>query len=173
MSRRPLLAAELGLAAGLALVCALATVFVSSALAKPNRLDARLLTASRNADLATRLLGQDRATAQLGGNSTCAADLPVEAARLRRELTAMTAALQLQHATVEVSPEPTGRAGVLAPLRIRLSASGSYDAALGTLGRLTAARPVVFIDTVDLTSKTSFVTLAISGRVFCSAPQLS
>jgi hypothetical protein len=50
----------------------------------------------------------------------------------------------------------------------RFQASGSYESALMAMDQLAKRRPQVFADTVDLTSKTSSVTLVFSGRVFCS-----
>jgi hypothetical protein len=169
MSPRLPTALELGLAVGLALLCAVAVAAGLGRLAQPSRFDARMAIVERDSEHAATLL---RAPSSIGGaNLTCSSASSAEGERLRGQLAAMASTLPLQHASVEVSPEPAPPASTLATLAVRLSGAGPYDAALAALGRLAAIRPLVFVDTVDLTSKTSFVTFSISGRVFCAAPR--
>ncbi|HLZ77174.1 hypothetical protein [Phenylobacterium sp.] len=169
MSVRPLSALELAGGAAIALVCALTGAVALMSLAKPGHFDTRMAAVERDAGLAAKLLRQRTPTQGLTADATCSSALPAEAERLRAQLFALASVFPLQNVSIEVTQEPQARLGVLAPLRLRLSGAGSYEAALTALGRLGAVRPLVFIDSVDLSSKTSFVTFSISGRVFCSA----
>ena len=50
----------------------------------------------------------------------------------------------------------------------RFETEGSYEDAMTLLRGLDAARPTLFVDSVDLVSKTSTVSLRLSGRFYCS-----
>lgn len=56
----------------------------------------------------------------------------------------------------------------LSVVGFRFETLGSYEDAMTLLGGLAAARPTLFADTMDLTSKTSAVSLQVSGRFYCS-----
>jgi hypothetical protein len=169
MSLRPLSMLELSGAVAAALACALASAAGLVVVARPSHFAARLGAVEADADQAGKLLRQ--APLQPAAAALCSSALSSEADALRAQLTGLAGGLGLQHPVVDIAPDPAPRPGRLAPLRIKISGAGSYEAVLGVVGRLAAVRPSVFVDTVDLTSRTSFIAFAVTGRVFCSAPR--
>ena len=55
------------------------------------------------------------------------------------------------------------------PVTFSVEATGRYDLVLSFLGRLAQSEPEVFADSIDLASKTSAVSLKLTGRVICLA----
>ncbi|KQY31926.1 hypothetical protein ASD38_22965 [Caulobacter sp. Root487D2Y] len=65
--------------------------------------------------------------------------------------------------------EPSSPAGdSLLAVNFRFETVGSYEDAMTLLGGLDAARPTLFVDSIDLVSKTSAVSLQFSGHFYCS-----
>lgn len=56
----------------------------------------------------------------------------------------------------------------LMAVSFRFETEGPYEDAMVLLRGLDAARPTLFVDSVDLASKTSVVSLRFSGRFYCS-----
>jgi hypothetical protein len=172
MKRTGPTAGQIATASGLAVVVAAAAAAGLSAVAKPSDYAERLAAVERSTDEATALLRQRRAGQAFGKGAVCIGDPATAAERLRYELTGAASSARLEHPTVTVMARPaSGR--VIAPMEIRLEAAGGYDAALTAIDRMSNVRPVIFIDSVDIVSKTSFVTLAITGRAYCSAARSS
>lgn len=158
---------EMGLAAGLALSSALLMSMLLAAIASPKALTSRVATLQAQADEAGRLLQRSRAPAGYALDAVCAKSVDRQARDLRDALQGYAGALQLNMTGVEIEPLVTR--GALAPIRLRFQASGSYEAAVRLLGALADQRPLIFADSVDLTSRTSSVTLVFTGRAYCSA----
>lgn len=155
-------------ALGLALTGLVAAVGLA-ALATPSDFDARLAAVERDTEVARRQLRQRAPADALPIDGACRAASAREIAALRTALGRTAETFRLQSVTVEVEPDPAADSARLTALRIRMDASGPYDAALGALQHLSTVRPMVFVDQVDLASKTSFVTLSVRGHAFCSA----
>lgn len=172
MKRTGPTAGQIVTASGLAMVVAAAVAAGLSMVAKPSDYRERLAAVERSTDEAAGLLRQRRAGQAFGKGAVCVGDPEAAAERLRAELTGAAASARLEHPSVAVTAKPaSGQA--IAPLLIRVEAAGGYDAALTAIDRLSAVRPVMFIDSIDIVSKTSFVTLAITGRAYCSAARSS
>jgi type II secretion system (T2SS) protein M len=74
---------------------------------------------------------------------------------------------QARLATIAFEPStPVGDS--LMAVGFRFETEGSYEDAMTLLRGLDAARPTLFVDSVDLVSKTSTVSLRLSGRFYCS-----
>jgi hypothetical protein len=154
-------------AAAVALSAAVVSVVALPTLAEPEDFDARLAAAESNAERAAAVLRQKDLAPAFPEGALCAGSLAAGAEALKGQLSALAQAARLQNVSIEVAPAAS-RGGALAPLAMRLEASGPYDGALAAIQQLSALRPLVFVDAVDLGSKTSFVTLSISGRAYCS-----
>jgi hypothetical protein len=153
---------------GIAVGLALAAVAGLVALAKPRDFEARVAQVeAQTAEAATLLAGRSGTKAYPAG-AVCPEASPAEAAKLQAQLAQALGAAQLEPARLEIQPGAASRG--LAPLAFEVEAGGSYEAAMAGLQQLSALRPMVIVDTADLVSRTSSVTLAISGRVYCSAP---
>jgi hypothetical protein len=140
-----------------------------SELSRPANLEGRLAAVQQDAEEARQLFHR-RSTSTAPADAICRAAPATGATRLQDALGAATAASGVLQPAVEVRP---GRSGDgqdrLSALMLRVEAQGSYEAALDLLARLSDVRPMIFVDTVDIRSATSFVTITISGRAYCSA----
>lgn len=154
------------LAAGLALCAAVVMGVTVASLSTPKAFEPRTSKLEQGTDEVRGLLRM-RAASGLETGVICAGDPAAAARRLREAIGQDAGLLRLTLTSLDVSVEGAEGAG-LSTLRIRLDASGGYDAALGLLERIDGHNPQVFADTVDLVSKTSSVTIRFSGRAFCS-----
>lgn len=160
---------ELALAGGLALGCALVMSIALSSLSRPKDFDERLALLERRTAEAERLARTARTAKAYRPGVICAGSPADQAAAIRSTLESQAGQTQLSLTVVDVSPEGDGGDGArLETLRVRFEAAGAYEAALGLLETLERVQPQIFVDTVDLVSKTSSVTLSFSGRAFCS-----
>jgi hypothetical protein len=154
----------LGLSAGAFAVAEL------SAMAKPRDYDARVAAADEKAHRLQRVLRANAPNGPFGWDAICRQPPAREVQQLRKDITAQAEAAKLTLASLEVGPDYQASLGeTLSPLRVRLEAEGGYEGALGLLAGLAEAKPSLFIDTLDLSSRTSSVSLKLSGRVYCSA----
>lgn len=158
---------DLGVAAGLALSSALVMSMLLAAIASPKALTARVSALQGQSDEAARLLQRSRAPAGYPLDAVCSKSVDRQARDLRDALQGYAGALQLSVTGVEIEPV-VARSG-LAPIRLRFQASGSYESAVRLLGALADQRPLIFADSVDMTSRTTSVTLVFTGRAYCSA----
>lgn len=161
LSRGAALAAVAGAAAALAFGLGL------TAISRPANLAERLDGLETKADEAGRIL-RARRDLDVSPDAVCTRDPGEQAAALRTLLSQVTAQQNLEVGSMEVSPDAPERSGMV-PVRVRFEVTGGYDASLTALEALSRARPQIFVDAVDLASKTSSVTLTFTGRVFCAA----
>jgi hypothetical protein len=152
-------------ATGLAVVAAAAAVFGLLALAKPDHFDERLV-AIHDQSLLAKQMAAKTSPPLFPPDALCKLAPQAEAEKLNVDLRAAAQAAQLKQMDVQVTPQAATDEDLL-PLTVRVDASGDYESILGLLQRLSSIRPLLFIDTVDLASKTSFVTFTLSGRVLC------
>lgn len=150
-----------------ALACAVVTGGLVTVLSKPAGFDDRVAVLNARTDLAERMTQRNLggASASLGA---CASGPSGQIAVLKDEIAADAQRLSLQSGPVETRLASLSERGVT-PIGLKVEVNGSYQAALSLLDALSARRPMVFVDTIDLVSKASTVTLTIQGRVFCVA----
>lgn len=161
---------EIVVAMAVAISCTIGVVMGLHGMAKPIGFDQRMAGVEQDLDQVSQILGRRGATTAFPADAICVATTSSsEAEKLRLRIMQAATLSGLDQTTVTVSPQDAGSARLI-PLRVRIDASGSYPAAINTINRLSLVRPTLFLDTVDLNSKTSIVNLTISGRVFCSAP---
>jgi hypothetical protein len=153
---------------GLALSGVLSAVALA-AIATPPRFEARLAALDADTATAAQSLRKRPRGDILPPDAACPSAGPGEIQALRDALKRTAETFRLEQATVSVEADPAADARGLAALKVQLDGQGQYDAALGALQHLSTLRPMVFIEAVDLESKTSFVTLSIKGHAFCSA----
>ena len=141
-----------------------------AALAKPTHYSQRMAAATAQTESLRRQMGAATTGGRYGWDAICRQ--PVERAVLqaRQDLNHQAELAKLGLNALEVGPDYQSALGQsLAPLRVRFEARGGYDGALALLAALAQSRPTLFIDSLDLSSQTSSVTLKLSGRVYCSA----
>ncbi|WP_310540384.1 hypothetical protein [Phenylobacterium sp.] len=155
-------------AASLALGSALVMALVLTSISTPAGFKSRLAAVSDQVADADRRSRSSSAPGVFPVDAVCTRTAERQAEFLGDSLQGYAAPLQLDLRGLEiVAGVPSGR-GKLVPVRFRFQASGSYEAAIGLLDALSRQRPQIFADTVDLTSKTSSVTLVFSGRLYCA-----
>lgn len=158
------------MAGGVAACCAIVAAVTLSSLSSPKDLDARAAAVEQKAAQAKRLFRPDRQAQTTAPDAVCSRRPEDQAAALRQSVGALATQAGLEMRTLDVRPEaPEAADAKLVPVRLRFEAIGPYDAVVGLVGQLSQQRPEIFVDAVDLVSKTSTVTIAFSGRVFCSA----
>lgn len=166
--KRPL-AISMAYAAAVATAFAIAMNLLASALSTPTRFRDRLTALQEKTDSLRRVLRPHAEPSPYPSNAVCSSG-GAEQQRLRNALTGQADATKMILSGLEIGPDDQAALGeTLFPLRLRFQAQGSYEAALAMMQTLARERPVIFADAVDLTSKTSSVTLKFSGRIFCSA----
>lgn len=138
---------------------------VLAATGKPADFNTRLAALEADTAEASRLMGRSGVAA---AGAICGAADDAEAGRLQANLVRMVQANGLREPTVEVRPVEGAAKAKLGTLAVKLEATGSYEAALRALEQMGGMRPTIFIDTVDIASKTSAVSIALEGRAFCS-----
>lgn len=153
--------------AAVAGVIALIAVAGLAALAKPAGFEARREAVMATAEDAARTMGR-RAPAPLPAGAVCDGG-EAASADLQGKLAQAARAAQLTDVQVTVTAQPAETATPrMRALAVTLEGVGAYEAALAAVQQLGGVRPLVFIDSVDLVSKTSSVGLSVSGRAFCS-----
>jgi hypothetical protein len=158
------------LAAGLAAAGAIGAVLGAAHLARPDDFAARLAVVEQKM-ARVRELGAGAGRPDTFPADAACAQTARGAEDVRRQIAGLASQLNLEVSQLDVAPTPPAGSSRLAPLQLRFEVDGPYAGAVDLVRRLETVRPMVFVDTVDLTSKTSSVTLAVSGRAFCSAPQ--
>jgi hypothetical protein len=69
---------------------------------------------------------------------------------------------------LSLEPEPATLDAAPTAVVLRFETEGSYEDATALMSLLDTVRPVIFVDTVDLETRTSAVSLQFSGRFYCS-----
>ena len=156
------------IAVSVALASALVLGLILAAISTPPDFKARLVEVQQQVDEAGRLARPSRTPSAYPADALCTR-LPAEQAQiLRSDLTEAAAQARVEVKRMEVGLGGSTSDERLAPLRVKVEASGSYESALLMLEAMGKLRPQIFADTVDLTPKASTVTLSFSGRAFCS-----
>ena len=69
---------------------------------------------------------------------------------------------------ISFEPEAASLDATPTAVALRFETEGSYEDATALLSTLDTVRPAIFVDTVDLETRTSAVSLHFSGRFYCS-----
>lgn len=156
------------LGAAVGVVSAVGLFFTLSAVAKPAQFKARMTALEAQADLIDRLNKAPGDARAYSAQAVCPSASPeaIEALRQRFSTEAGRASVALSNNVV--SPEEAASTDAqLTPLVFEIEGEGAYGGVIGLLSGLAKSQPEVFIDTLDLKSKTATVTLKLSGHMFC------
>jgi len=158
-----------GLAVAAAIIggaAAMATASGLSALARPDDRSARLAQVEQKLD---RLEALERGAAGAGASfprgAVCREGVGRGTMLVEQKVRAGLGQAKLQAITFAPSV-PVGES--LMAVAFRFETIGPYEDVTALLRDLDQARPVLFADTVELTSKTSAVSLQFSGHFYCS-----
>lgn len=156
--------------AAVATMSAIAFALLLSALSTPQGYKERIATLQQKVEGVRRMLKPPAELAPYPADAVCAKGVSPTLDQLRKDIGGQAETAKLVLSQVELGPDEQARLGeTLIPLQLKLQAQGSYESTIALLALLARHRPMVFADTVDLSSKTSSVTLKFSGRLFCSA----
>jgi hypothetical protein len=152
-------------AAGVAVLTALTL----SAFSRPADLDRRLAVVDGQITRAERLALSPSDGASYPAGAVCASVGPgADALKRRVETRAAAASAALTALAVDPGTNVAVGEGALVPIRLKLEASGKYEAMVGLLQGLAAERPTIFVDTADLKPQSGGAArLQLSGRVLC------
>jgi len=168
-TRQPLGLKELAPAAGVAAACALAMGLGLAWASAPPQFSARLAGLSAEANQARDLMRTSPVDRLYSQDAFCRAEPASTAKTLRDSLSATAAQANLSVDFLEAHPEaPAEGLGVLTPIRLKFTVTGSYEGVVALLAALARQRPDVFADGLDVTAKTANVTASFSGRAFCA-----
>lgn len=160
---------DVGVAVAIMLACALASGWALVAFTKPGDFDERVAAVEQTVADAKAIVARKAGLEDFPPDAVCTVGPAAASQALKSSLASLGPAVQLERMTVQVTEGEGARSGGLEPYTVRLEGEGSYEAALRAVDGLSALRPIIFIDTVDITSKISFVKLSVSGRVYCLA----
>lgn len=160
----------IGLAIALAVGVAGASWSVLSIISRPAGLQARLAGLEQRVNQARVLASRPPTGGEYAAHAICAAPDDRELASLRRSLETAATPLGLQLASLDILPSAPPAGSRLTPVQVSLEADGGYDAALSLVGRLARVQPQLFVDNLHLISRTSSVTLKLTGKVYCWTP---
>ena len=157
------------LATGLAIaaVGAIVICLVLASLAKPDHLKARLAhldQLARRTEVLAEKTGDPRAFPQ---GAVCDSASVGAGDDLKKRITALAAVAGVTVANLNADTAAGDPSAELTPIKLSFTASGHYDAVLMLLDAISKARPVFFVDTVDLKSQTANVDLKIAGNIYC------
>jgi hypothetical protein len=158
--RTSVAAVTLGAAFGCIL---LVTLFI---ITRPSAYGARLAAVERTADRIESLLRAPGDPASFHASALCH-DTGARAADLyNATLQNAAASAGVTLASANIVPGTPDASGV-STVAVQFDATGPYSGALGLMGRLAAADPELFLETVDLKSQVSSVELRLQGRFYC------
>ena len=159
---------NLALATISTLACALSFTFMLDVITSPPNDKLRLAALRAKAGDLERI-GRD--TGLRTASLVCERSATQEAPELISAVDAESRKLNLRLTGVEAFAEPLegGAGNMPAPVVLRFTTQGSYEGAVQLLDQLSRSQPTVFVDSIDLRSRTSQVELKFVGRVFCAA----
>jgi len=153
---------------GVALAGALVVGLALSSFGKAPDFNTRVTTLEADTVRAQGLLAGSGKDAPAPPDALCRQPSAEAARRLHDSLAASAARVGVPTDLLDVRPEGRGDPNAPEPLRIRINGTGSYEGVIGLVAEMARARPQVFVDSLDLTPKTSNVSLSFSGRAFCA-----
>ena len=159
----------IGGAVAAAVAAAMAAFAVLSGLSTPPRLEHRIDAVEANIERTRAVFGRPREPSHYLVDPLCHASPSNAADLVRAELTRTASQAGLAAPSVTVAGGSADPANQTYPVMFTVDATDRYDLVLGFLDRLAQSEPEVFADSVDLVSKTSAVSLKLTGRVECLA----
>jgi hypothetical protein len=159
-----------GLIAG-AVICTaaagIAAAVLLSTLAKPADFDTRIANLTRTTNRAQALTDSPGDADGHSKGAVCSGRTAADLDAIRASLAGAAARAGLASPNIAITALDEAEGSSLAPLRVTLEADGHYDAVMNLLGQLDRSQPEVFVDSLDLKSKTASVALKLSGKVYC------
>lgn len=147
--------------------CAVLFACGLAALAKPRDFDTRVAALQAQADRTELFLRRRGGQRVYPDGAICPALNGAQAVLAAERLRQAAAAAGLADVVVSAEPDTDRAPESIGPMRVRLTASGSYEGALQALDRLARQTPLIYADAIDLRSKTDAVDLQFSGRFYC------
>jgi hypothetical protein len=148
--------------------------YISLTLAsRPPGLAESVAKITRQVDEIERLGARFKGFSPYPADAVCETSASSATGAFRQRLQTAASNVGVNLANVAAAPgEPDEASGGLQPIAVRFEASGQYAAVVGLLQTLAKFRPSLFVDSVDLKSETTSVSLQFSGHLFCSTTRL-
>ena len=152
-----------------AVAAAMAAFAALSGLSTPARLGGRIDALEANIERARAVLERPREPSHYLSDPICHAGSSNAADVVRAELSRAASQSGLAPPNVTIAGGGADPTSQIYPVMFTVDVTDRYDLILGFLDRLAQSEPEVFADSLDLVSKTSAVSLKLTGRVECLA----
>jgi len=138
-----------------------------AAIARPADLKARVAALEVQAERTQTLLRRRGGTADYPAGAVCPGLSEAQLEPVRQRLRASLAGANLSVGKILVARSPTPSFEAITPVNVQFETKGAYEATLLMLDNLSRQTPLLYVDTVDLRSRTDSVNLQLSGRIYC------
>lgn len=160
----------IAIAAGIAAAALAVPLLLLPNVARPAGFERRMAAASAQIDRAQALAATPGEADAYAKGALCGGPLEQAAPELSRRVAAAAAAAGLQAPVVRANLRRLDFQRGLPNVELQVEADGRYDAVTAMLGRLAAAEPEIFVDTMDLQPHVTAVSLKLTGHLYCRAP---
>jgi hypothetical protein len=157
----------IGMATVLGVAMAVGTLAMLSVASKPSRLDARMDVLEANIARTQVALARPGIRSHYLPDPICHTSAASAGDLVRAELGQAAQESGLAKPTITFAANADDLTSEPFPVMFTVEVTDRYDLVLGFLDRLAQREPEVFADSLDLTSKTSAVSLKLVGRVEC------
>ncbi len=138
-----------------------------AAIARPADLKERVAVLEAQAERTQILLRRRGGTADYPAGAVCPGLSEAQLEPIRQRLQAAVAAANLSAGKFSVTRASVPSLEAITSVEVRFETNGAYDATLLMLDNLSRQTPLLYVDTVDLRSRTDSVNLQLSGRIYC------
>lgn len=138
-----------------------------AAVARPANLNERVQALQAQSERVQTLLRRRGGTTDYPPGAICPGLSEVQLEPIRQQLRAAVAGAGLDPQKVSVARSAAPSLEAIAPVDVRLETNGAYGPTLLMLDALSRQTPLLYVDTVDLRSRTDTVNLQLSGRLYC------
>ena len=138
-----------------------------AAIARPVDLKARVAMLEAQAEQTQALLRRRGGTADYPAGAICPGLSPAQLEPVRQRLRASLAGANLSIGKISVARSSAPSFEAISPIAVQFETNGAYEATLLMLDNLSRQTPLLYVDTVDLRSRTDSVNLQLSGRIYC------
>lgn len=168
MKRREIPGPALALVATLiAAISALVFCWSLAAIARPTDLKARVAALEVQAERTQTLLRRRGGNADYPAGSVCPGLTETQLEPIRKQLGMAITGSNLSLGKISVARSSTPSLEAITPIDVSFETNGAYEATLLMLDNLSRQTPLLYVDTVDLRSRTGSVNLQLSGRIYC------
>lgn len=138
-----------------------------AAIARPAGLKERVAALEVQAERTQTLMRRRGGTVDYPAGAVCPGLSEAQLEPIRQRLRAAATGANLGLGKISVARPSTPSLEAITPIDVQFETNGAYEATLLMLDSLSRQTPLLYVDTVDLRSRTDSVNLQLSGRIYC------